>query len=368
MSSLLQRTKGNFAVVIHGDRDCANVLQSGIDFPGTHRFFTTNLTDRELLKGGSLKRLEDCLQAVAKEMKPEAIFLLGTCSSVLLGDELTPSAKRIAKETGIPITPLPGAGMRFVPQSQLIDDFASLMLQACLGLGLGLGLGLNLIGFHPGDEILAMLPVNTILDTTATMTDWRRLPEATTNLVLDEDLYATFLEQATNHFNQRTVRVPFPLGHKSTTDFLTTATGRKPDNIPAPPPAAFKNKRLAYNIGSTKNLDPRTLALEGLTDLPAFEELGFSPLILVQGNDHPDRLKAIRQTLDGLGIPHPFAVFSDTVFFGNLCEQHDIHLAYASDHLREQANAANIPFLPQGTLKPGYSGIEDNLHLIRTLL
>jgi hypothetical protein len=127
-------------------------------------------------------------------------------------------------------------------------------------------------------------------------------------------------------------------------------------------------KRLGYNIGSMKNLNPRTLAREGLVDLPFFEELGFDLVMLVQGDDRPERVEAVRQTLDAFGCRAPLAVFGDTVFFGDLCRRQACDLVYASDHLREVTAPTGIGFVNYGSLEPGLGAIDGNLERVRSVM
>ena len=117
-----------------------------------------------------------------------------------------------------------------------------------------------------------------------------------------------------------------------------------------------------------KNLDPRTLALEGLADLPAFEELEFDPVILVQGDDRPERVAAVSETLEGFGCRAPLATFSDTVFFADLCREQECRLVYASDHLRDQARRCGAGFIAHGSLQPGYSAAAANIAAITAAL
>ncbi len=387
MATLLRRTPGGFAVVIHGDRDCLNVLVQGMDGPGTDRFYCTNLSEADAVMGRSRARLERCLEAVCG-LGPDVVFLLGTCLSTLLGDELGSAASRVSASTGVPVVALEGAGMRFVSQASVVDRHAGLMLGAVEASGLvpdGRSVtSVNLVGFDPGREMIDLLgrlgiEVNSMLGLDASVEEFKRLPSARFNAVLDRELYGGFLEEASRRFGQRTVQVPFPVGHRASMEFLQALAGAvAPDRtLELVDDAAGEmgrqvesargrvaGARLGYNIGSMKNLEPRTLALEGLSDLPAFEELGFEVIVLVQGDDRPERIEAVEATLEGFGCRAPQAVFADTVQFGRLCQETGCDLVYGADHLAGQMAPSKAGFLAFGSLLPGFEGTARNIERI----
>ena len=388
MCTLLLQTPGNFAVVIHGDRDCTNVLATGESVAGAERFFCTNLSEEDAVTGRSQKRLDACLELVCTQTGPETVFLLGTCLTALIGDELAPSAESAAKKTGVEVVSLSGAGMRFVSQAAVTDRFARLMLDACPA-SQPLDNSVNLVGFDPGEEVLSLLTelgvrVNAVLVPQTPISTWKTISAAQLNLVLDRDLYAGFLEEASTRFGSKHLQVPYPVGLRATSEFFDAvleqfSTGADASSILDPPAQAARRAveraragtrgiRLGYNIGSMKNLNPRTLALEGLADLPAFEELELDPVILVQGDDRPERVAAVTETLRAFGCRAPLAMFSDTVFFADLCREQECRLVYASDHLRDQVKRCGAGFIAHGSLQPGFSAVEANVTAITAAL
>jgi nitrogenase molybdenum-iron protein alpha/beta subunit len=246
----------------------------------------------------------------------------------------------------------------------------------------------NLVGFHPGAEVISLLDelgiaVNSVLDLHAPLSAWKTMGRASLNLVLDEELYAGFIEAAEGKFGQTTVLVPYPIGYRSTAGFYETvlqtvspATGANQLLAARAEPARLavrkardrlQGSRLGYNIGSLKNLDPRNLAHEGLTDLPVFEELGFETVILVQGDDRPERIAAVSETLSSFGCGSPVEVFSDTVFFKELCRTQRCDLVYAADYLGTAPRGDRPRFLPIGSLAPGFSGVPGNIERIQAV-
>ncbi len=395
MATLLQRTPGNFAVVIHGDPDCANVLMHGMDHPGAERFFCTQITPDEAIGGRSLSVLRKCLDGLCEELTPEVIFVLGTCLSSLVGDDVESVTQAAAVRHGVRVVDLAGAGMRFVTQAAVVDRFARLMASAGLasqaseafqvsGAAAPDPRAVNLVGFDPGEEVRDQLArlgvrVNAVLDLGASVAQWQRLAGARWNLVLDEALFAGFLSDCAER-GVAPLEVAYPVGASATDAFFATVLeavcpGVDDDAVLAGPRAAAhqavalgieftRGVRLGFNLGSKKDLNPRTLAREGLAEVSVFEELGFELVLLLQGDDHPERLAAVREILGGLGCEAPLAVFSDTVFFADLCVDQGVGLTYASDHLRELIVPTDVGFLENGALRPGYSGVTQNVRRI----
>ncbi len=388
MATLLQRTSGDFAVVIHGDADCANVLLQGMDHPGAERFFCSGISPEEAMAGRSLPVLRSCLEALVEEESPGVIFVLGTCLSALVGDEVERVVEAVASKLGatrgVVLTHISGAGMRLLTQAELLDRFGLLMMESAPPQE-PRELWVNLLGFDPGAEVRAQLAelgitVNGVLTPGADVAEWQSLGRARHNLVLDRRLFHD-LGKSCSGRGIDTVEVAWPVGLAGTDRFFAQVTEAL--GVAAAPGGALSEarsaalssmslareslagRRLGYNIGSKKNMDPRTLAMGGLTDLAAFEELDLETVLLVQGDDHPDRLAAVRETLAAMGCDAPVAVFSDTVFFSDLCLEQGVELVYASDHLRALAARAGVGFLDQGALMPGYGSVERN---IRTIL
>jgi hypothetical protein len=384
LASLLARTPGDFAVVVHGPADCAGLLIQGMHAPGSERFFCTHLEESDLVAGRSAARLERCLEAVlAASQPPAAVFVLGSCASALVGDDIPAVLARLARTTRVPLVLPHGGGMGWISQSTLLDRFCQLMLDACADRPTqGRTRAVNLVGFDPGEELRALLSgqgieTNALLGPGASWETWARMGQATCNLYLDPELFAGFQQQAAQRLGQSSLQVPPPVGFEGSLAFLAALEKEWPAHTRGPvwprpePPALLgaararlSGRRLGYNIGSTKNLDPRTLALEGLGDLGVFQELGLEVVILVQGDDRPERLEAVRQTLERLGCRAPLAVFADTVDFGALCRAQSLDLVYASDHLQSRLDGCGAAFLPLGGLRPGFAGVDANLRAI----
>ncbi|MDY0000612.1 MAG: nitrogenase component 1 [Polyangia bacterium] len=393
MATLFAQTPGDFAVVVHGDRDCLGVVVQGMAYPGTERFFGTQLGEPDAVAGHGATRLGECLRAICQHVRPRVVFVIGTCLSALLGEDLEPVARQLGRETGVRVVALEGAGMGFVSQAEILDRHACLLLdsvedskrEAPRPSG-----QLCAVGFDPGPEVRRLMsvigaPLSAALHVGAPLSDWARLPSARGHLLLDEALYPQLASALRERRGQETIEAPFPVGCGGTRGFFDSLIQRcglnsdeagaiiGPEEGPALEAVEVARRRLAglrigFNLGSKKNLDSRTLARAGLVDLQVFEELGFEPVLLVQGDDSPSRMDALEGILGGYGCGAPVRVFSDTVFFGALCRAEGCELVYASDHLREEAEAAGIPFLPIGVLEPGWGRVRANIGRILSAL
>ena len=75
ISMQLINLPGHFAVVIHGEDECAACFYHF--GPSAHQFFCTGLTEQHFVTGETAEPLIECLRAVAEDVDPEAIFVLG---------------------------------------------------------------------------------------------------------------------------------------------------------------------------------------------------------------------------------------------------------------------------------------------------
>jgi nitrogenase molybdenum-iron protein alpha/beta subunit len=385
MLGMFQQTAGDFVVVIHSEPDCANVISHSVDTPFTERFYCTNLDENDLILGKSISKLEECLLAVSRQIQPQVIFVLGSCLSSLIGEQPEAMIETVQKKTKIPIAMLPGTGMRFISQADIVDQFSSLMIKRFSAPKREMPNQnlINFLGFMPDDRVSQQLAklgidINSVIGLTSNYSDWQVIPQARYNVVLDKDLYQKTLALTGKQFGQETVEVPLPIGYRATKTFFDRLislfadidTSLLEDDEQRARQAIeraaerFDGICLGYNIGSIKNLDPMTLANEGLGELSLFSELGMKIVVLVQGDDSPKRLAAVKKYIENF----PVAVFSDTVFFHQVCRQHDCQLVYASDHLKSEAQKAGVGFIPLKSLEYSYHGVKGNIDKIQAAL
>ncbi|WP_029895799.1 nitrogenase iron-molybdenum cofactor biosynthesis protein NifE [Desulfohalovibrio reitneri] len=102
--------------LVHGPIGCAaytwdirGALSSG---PELHRLsFSTDLQEKDVVFGGEPK-LEAALRELIAEHGPRAAFIYSTCIVGIIGDDLEAVARRVSRDTGIPVIPVQSEGFR----------------------------------------------------------------------------------------------------------------------------------------------------------------------------------------------------------------------------------------------------------------
>jgi hypothetical protein len=120
ISSGLITMEGDFAVVIHGEDECAACfLHYG---PAAHRFFCTGLTEKHFVTGETAEPLRRCLTLVAEHLRPSAIFVLGACPVEVIGDRFETVVEAVnADYPNIPMRPLHTSGLKVGSQAAMSD-------------------------------------------------------------------------------------------------------------------------------------------------------------------------------------------------------------------------------------------------------
>jgi nitrogenase molybdenum-iron protein alpha chain len=102
------------AVISHGPVGCAgclhefaftyqvNGMHRRVDNPEQRRIFTTNVTERDTVYGAGQK-LAAAIRDVYQRVKPAAIFVITTCASGIIGDDVESIANEAEEEIGIPV-------------------------------------------------------------------------------------------------------------------------------------------------------------------------------------------------------------------------------------------------------------------------
>ncbi len=102
--ALLGRLSGDLVVLIHSDRDCANVLpktRGRIRSHHPYKFLCTNLTEDEMVTGQGNRKLRRSIELVHEQWHPELIVVLSTCPTVMIGDNIKQITRKTAKKLGI---------------------------------------------------------------------------------------------------------------------------------------------------------------------------------------------------------------------------------------------------------------------------
>jgi nitrogenase molybdenum-iron protein alpha chain len=111
------------AVISHGPVGCSacyhefaftylvNGAHRGVADPTPRRIFSTNLGERETVYGGS-ERLAETIREVRSRTGANAIFIVTTCASGIIGDDVSGIADEAEAELGIPVVPIFCEGFR----------------------------------------------------------------------------------------------------------------------------------------------------------------------------------------------------------------------------------------------------------------
>ncbi len=102
--------------LVHGPQTCLGAswetretLSSYEGRDHTVMGFTTGITTNDVIFGGD-KRLEDSIDYIMKEYKPEAIFVYSTCVTAMVGDDIDMTCKLGSERHGVPVVPVHAPG------------------------------------------------------------------------------------------------------------------------------------------------------------------------------------------------------------------------------------------------------------------
>jgi len=90
--------------LIHGPIGCALSSSNGIECANTAEIiqYSTDLKERDIIFGGE-KRLERAIREVIAARSPSAVFVYGTCTASLIGDDMASVCKNAEKIHEIPV-------------------------------------------------------------------------------------------------------------------------------------------------------------------------------------------------------------------------------------------------------------------------
>jgi hypothetical protein len=120
IASGLLRIKGRFAIVVHGEDECAGCFRHM--GPGMAGLFCTGLTEQEFVTGKTAEPLRRCLEVVSEELQPEAIFVLGACPVEVIGDRFEVVVAEVnARYPQITMVALHTSGLKVGSQTAMLD-------------------------------------------------------------------------------------------------------------------------------------------------------------------------------------------------------------------------------------------------------
>lgn len=388
----LARTIGNFSVIIHSYRDCANILPRGA--PGglyAEKFFCSNLRESDVMAGTTMDRLAECVRLVAEVENPVVIYVFGSCLSELIGDDIANGLDDVAKEVSMPVIAVTSSGLEDISPKRVIDRHAVLMCGAATGAPAQTRpMSVNLIGFPPDDgeieETFASvgITVNTRVNENSPLPEWLKIPAGALNAVLDAGLFSTLIDKIKHDHGIPAVEVPFPIGitgsdaffmkiarhFKKGREMKETISRNRTEAAAAlaSRAAQWKGKKFAYNIGTERNYNHHITAKNGLCAEIFFRELGFDITLLIQGSPEPQRRLLVSRQLRDMGITADYDIFIDNVSIAPALRKKPYELVYCVEQMAGIVRPTQVSLIGLERLKTGYRGCLYNLDLVAKAL
>jgi len=431
MCTLLGAMAGDFAVIIHGERDCGNSFVHH-RMASAERFFCTCLTDDEITTGRVDEPLERCLRAVLDDLAPNVVIVLGTCPITMIGADPGSVVKRVAAETTTPILVLRTGGLNLSTQADMVDwlytslaglpqvardqagwrrRVSSALRETAMALHADAALApqdvrarvedafvvppldrcVNLIGL-PADgvrtsELEAVLRTVDIVVTglypfEADLSGWRSIAHAAVNVVADRRLYPRLLALLDQDHGMPSVEVPLPIGLDQTLRFYGAIgdffdVREALDRALAPQVEAARARVEAFRAqaGNTRVAMGIRMLNNYQADQLAYEGLGDVEALAELGFDltlliqgPPEERPRFEQMLAALGVTLPIHVFPSPWSLAPLLAEGRYQVAYLADHSWEEAQKAGVPMIKSRGLAPLLAGVERNLDVLAELL
>jgi nitrogenase molybdenum-iron protein alpha/beta subunit len=400
MAHCLLQTGGNFAVVVHGPVDCTNVCLRHVprmagagpgraDFSSDH-FFSSGLSDTDAALGRSEEKLKGCIEAAIDLCKPEIMFVLGTCLSEVIGDDVKKVSDEISRRRGLKIIAIPTSGLHLERQPDITDYFERTILQAAgrrgrsvkgsvavagLSLNRGEALELKQVCEAAGLKLIALL------QDFAGLEHWRAALKSELVAVADARAHPSMIDLLQNSCGIECLAVPAPFGVSASRMFyrsILKKMGKARAFNRAVRPHLDKTEKttgkaaeflgggtVAYEIGSALGFRAGQHAMEGLAHTGIFDELHMKVDILVQGIDSAGNRARMREILKTMEKTFRFIFFEDPGRLTGLLRAGGYDLAYCSDGRRELVLKAHTRFLALGSLRPLFGGMRRNAGMIR---
>lgn len=384
MCRVLSFVEGNFAVILHSELDCANMIFRDGRAVDPRRFFCTNLSERDLLEKGGAEKLRRALVEVTEYLNPRLIFVLGGCLASLAGEEVGAICSDMKLKAKI--VTLSGAAFGKVGQGELLDTFCRLMIEKLRPPKKASTKRLVLLGYprddaesqkilkRAGIEVFALGPYSPLYR-------WEDL-EKVKLVALSDGLIFSRTAQGLRQAGWQVVEIPPPIGlrrceefYRKLLEFSDTeqkaaefSRAEKSEAHQAQEPLKGRRLRLAYHLGSRKDYQLEDLVGGGLLELEFFEELGWEVELFFQGAVEEERRREIEKFLRAYGKLRPFTCLPDRLSLARVLREKGIFWVYCNESLREQARAAGAGVIPQGTIRPGFSGVVESCRRLEILV
>jgi len=396
MLTLALKTPGDFAVVVHADRDCVTAVKLNPYAPPVlGRLYCTNLDEADIVTGRSAERLAQCLAALARERRPRFILLLTSCPVIVAHDPFREVAGRAEAETGVPVAAVATHGLGHFAQAQIVDLFARTLVETAERAGMaanGKASGVRLLGFpevlfddgRGGAGEAARLLGETGVENVRSVgvgsaaEEWAELPAAKAVVVPDRALFAGLLARLEAR-GARILEAAPPIGIEASLSFylaIASLLGNEQGQALAQAARALEaearkavefrradldNLKVGYGLGMFVDFNPATLASDGLAEARALADYGVAVEYLIQGVTAPEKLAEARRRIAAAVGDAPCHGVRDIATLDDLVAKRGLSLILAAEHMGVAAGRSAAPLLRLGSLAPGLAATADNL-------
>jgi nitrogenase molybdenum-iron protein alpha/beta subunit len=430
ISTGLMALRGRFAVIVHGEDECsACFYHTG---PSAPQFFCTGLTEQNFVLGETREPLVRCLRAVASEMKPEAIFVLGACPIEVIGDRFEVVVSEINAEfPSIPMVALHTHGLKVGSQAAMLDWMFSTLAslpsktarvegptkpryaEALMSVAkffvdresdhldkaskhfrgelLQHERSLNLLGYPRGrygqaleiETLLAQIGEFkvTSLPGHGTLGDWRNAKEAQVTFAFDTLMYPKLIEVLAAR-GQRVESVDIPVGIEATEAFyLAVARGFGVEDqmrsLIAEPMAKAKVELAAFKAKWGGKRLAMGLRLGNNYHADHVGRMGLGDYqffrecgfeITLMVQGAPEKSGTFEKFFKTNGVDRPFVMFPEPWTLSQWIDGGRFDIGCFLDHCRGEVNKAGVSFVAQREFDAGFAGMTPNLRYLERAL
>lgn len=384
----LAEIRGDFAVVVHGDRACLPTSASG----GT-RVFSSDLTDMEVMGGGEARLLQ-VVRLVVERTKASAVVLVSTCLSQMIGDDLDLCASQLEEELSMAVLAIKATGLEPLRPVQVIDrvygafarrfltdraaetdevafvgyppfqgHFDQELRQLLARAGVGIG------GVWPRDGVDA-LP---------------RLAGARAVFAPERVACRTLLERLESLRKGQVAILATPIGLEPTRSFyrevgarmaretaLAAELGPLQDRCAeriAKARERFQGVRVAAVFGATrKGASLESTVHLGIGYVPFLRELGLEPVLVALTQDSAEQRARLRALAWSLGAAPGVHTYQRPELLPELVAELRPALVVVEDCQKHHVDAAQVAYMGFRQFGPGFAGIERALDTLEAIL
>lgn len=381
LTQLLAVTPGDFAVVLHSDPDCANLVWRDFRAVDPTRFFCTNLTENEVISGSTRPVLEEAIRHVAARGRASTIFVIGSCVSSLLAEDIRDVTDQLSGEVSPGLVGVHTEAFRLYGQAHILDRYTHAMWSMARGTGRRGERSVNLLGFPPARlwaDPLARMGVT--VNAAPTVGDppgvWGSLGTAAVNVTTDRRLFSRIADEMESDLGIPCVEVAPPYGVQATRtvhEVVARQLGLGPEvmksvaDASAPADVALqeassllRGTRLGYHLAGRKDFSLDVVVREGLSVVGMFMELGMDVHLLMQGSTEGRAGERVQRMLAGYGLDLPLRSVPDRVSVTRAIEELRLDAIHCSASLHEEVSRAGVPLIPLGSMQPGFQGLVHN--------